>query len=212
MLDTATLRALVTAAHKRGELAVVHVLSEQQARDAIEAGADGLAHMFSGDSVSSDFGQFAVSHHVFVIPTLSTIYLNCGESEGPALLGDPHIAPYIGEAWKRTMAMPKLDPALNHFCKGTDDGMRQLRGYSAGIACRSGFARRRPTKNILATRNIVAVWKPGIRVQRALAADVVWFFGRKCNHFNHNNLHLGEDDGFVAVNKDAVFNVPAHGA
>jgi len=44
MLDVATLRALVTAAHKRGKLAVVHVLSEQQARDAIEAGADGLAH------------------------------------------------------------------------------------------------------------------------------------------------------------------------
>lgn len=69
-----------------------------------------------------------------------------------------------------------------------------------------------PTKNSRVTRNIVAVWKRGIRVQRALAADVVWFFGRKCNHFNHNNLHLGEDDGFVAVNKDAVFDVPAHGA
>jgi imidazolonepropionase-like amidohydrolase len=35
-----------------------------------------------------------------------------------------------------------------------------------------------PTKNILATRNIVAVWKRGIRVQRALAADVAWFFER----------------------------------
>ena len=49
MLDNPTMRALVAAAHKRGKLAVVHVLSEQQARDAIESGADGLAHLFLGD-------------------------------------------------------------------------------------------------------------------------------------------------------------------
>jgi hypothetical protein len=159
---------------------------------------------------------------VFVIPSLSTICLNCGESEGPALLGDPHIAPYMGEVWKRTMAMPKLDPALNHFCKGTDDGMRQLSrphaslltrdrcssprtSYGASVhgelvlflregltavqalaaatsapakcfhlsdrgAIRPGLradlvlAEGDPTKNILATLNIVAVWKRGIRV------------------------------------------------
>jgi hypothetical protein len=33
-----------------------------------------------------------------------------------------------------------------------------------------------PTKNILATRAIVAVWKRGI--QRAPAAGVAWFFGQ----------------------------------
>ena len=63
MLDNATMRALVAAAHKRGKLAVVHVLSEQQARDAIAAGADGLAHLFLGDSVSADFAKLVASHH-----------------------------------------------------------------------------------------------------------------------------------------------------
>jgi imidazolonepropionase-like amidohydrolase len=168
------------------------------------------------------------------------------------------------------MAMPKLDPALNHFCKGTDDGMRQLSklhasvltgtdapapgtSYGASVhgelalfvregltpvealaaatsapakcfhlsdrgAIRPGLradlvlVEGDPTQNILATRNIVAVWKRGIRVQRASSRRrgvVLWAVS---NHFNHNNLHLGEDDGFVAVNKDAVFDVPAHGA
>jgi Amidohydrolase family len=69
MLDNATVVALVDAAHRRGKLAVVHVLSEQQARDAINAGADGLAHIFSGDTVGADFGHFAAVHNVFVIPT-----------------------------------------------------------------------------------------------------------------------------------------------
>jgi len=66
MLDNRTMRALVEAAHKRGKLAVVHALSEQQARDAIEAGADGLVHIFTGEKLSGDFGEFAAPsgiHH-----------------------------------------------------------------------------------------------------------------------------------------------------
>ena len=61
MLDNATLRALVEAAHKRGKLVVVHALSEQKARDAISSGADGLAHIFFGETASPDFGQFVTS-------------------------------------------------------------------------------------------------------------------------------------------------------
>ena len=83
MLDSATMRVVIEAAHRRGKLAVVHVLSEPQARDAIAAGADGLAHIFEGEPSSPDFGQLAASHHVFVIATLSTIYRDYGKSEGP---------------------------------------------------------------------------------------------------------------------------------
>jgi imidazolonepropionase-like amidohydrolase len=224
MLDNATMRALIEAAHKRGKLAVVHVLSEQQARDAIEAGADGLAHMFLGDSVGPDIGQLAASHHVFIIPTLSTLYLDCGKSEGPALLADPHLRPYIRDEWRSSMEMPKADATKNHFCKGTEEGIRQLidahvpllagtdapapgTSYGASmhgemsLLVRNGLTPAQalaaatsvptrsfhlndrgwirpgmradlvlvegdPTTDILATRNIVAVWKRGVRVQR----------------------------------------------
>ena len=223
-LDVPTLRALVEAAHKRGKLAVVHVLSEQQARDAIAAGADGLAHLFLGDSVSSDFAQLAASHHVFVIPTLTTLYLDCGKSPGPALLKDSRLAPYVESEWYSSMNMPKADIAANHLCKGADeaihgliqagvpiltgtdapapgasygasvhgelellvaDGMSPVQALAAAtsVAARAfrlsdrGLIRPgmradlllvqgNPTENILDTRNIVAVWKRGIRVQR----------------------------------------------
>jgi len=224
MLDNATLHALVEAAHKRGKLAVVHILSEQQARDAIEAGADGLGHLFSGDSVSASFGKFAASHHVFVIATLSVIYPTCGEPQGPALLADPRLSPYICEEWRHSMEITKPDPAKNHFCHATEEGMRQLihahvpllagtdapasgTTYGASLhgelallvrdgmtpvqalaAATSAPARAfhlddrgrirpglradlvlvqgDPTNDILATRNIVAVWKHGVRVRR----------------------------------------------
>jgi imidazolonepropionase-like amidohydrolase len=224
MLNNETMRALVEAAHKRGKMAVVHILSEQQAKDAILAGADGLAHIFSGETVTSDFGHFAQTHHVFIIPTLSTLYLDCGKSEGPTLLSDPHLKPYIAPQWQRLMEMPKLDASLNHFCKATDEAMHQLiseqvpmlvgtdapapgttygasvhgelvlfvregmtpiqalasatsvparafrledRGkISPGMRADLLLVQGDPTRDIKDTRNIVAVWKRGIRVDR----------------------------------------------
>ena len=47
-LSPDTIRALVAAAHRRGKLVVIHVQTEAQARTAIEAGVDGLAHLFVG--------------------------------------------------------------------------------------------------------------------------------------------------------------------
>src|SRR5438477_323110 len=132
MLDNATMRVLVEAAHKRGKLAVVHVLSEQQARDAISAGADGLAHLFLGDSVSADFSKLAASHHVFAIPTLTTLYLNCGKSQGRAILADSRLGPYISEEWRRSMSMPKPDPSANHLCVAAEEAVRQL--GNAGVS------------------------------------------------------------------------------
>jgi imidazolonepropionase-like amidohydrolase len=126
MLDNRTMQALVVAAHKRGKLAVVHALSEAQARDAILAGADGLAHLFIGESVSPDFGEMVAAHHVFVIPTLSTIYLNCGKSLGSSIAADPHLSPHIGKDAAERLTMAKADPSANQLCIGTDEAMREL--------------------------------------------------------------------------------------
>jgi imidazolonepropionase-like amidohydrolase len=126
MLPNSTMRALIEAAHKRGKIAVVHVLSEQQARDAITAGADGLAHLFIGEMVSPDFARFVAAHHVFVVPTLTTLYLDCGKSQGPAILREPNLGPYIDQRWRGGMEMPKQDASANHLCKGTDAALREL--------------------------------------------------------------------------------------
>jgi hypothetical protein len=54
----------------------------------------------------------------------------------------------------------------------------QTAGLRPGLRADLVLAEGDPTKNILATRDIVAVWKRGIRIQRAPAGDAVWFFGR----------------------------------
>ncbi len=221
-VNNETLRALVAAAHRRGKLAVVHIGSEQDAREAIAAGADGLVHMFAGESASADFGKLAARHRIFVIATLSVLYTACGMPNGPALLADARLKPYIKTEWQPFLTAPW--PLLKLSCQGTKKGIRELLQAQVPILAGSdspgtgtaygaslhgelallveaglspvqalagatslparlfhlsdrGFIRPGmradlvlvdgdPTKDILATRNIVAVFKKGLRVQR----------------------------------------------
>jgi imidazolonepropionase-like amidohydrolase len=125
MLDKRTLRGLVAAAHARGKLAVVHVLSEWQARDAIEAGADGLAHLFTGATVSPDFAQLAATHRVFVVPTLTVLYGSCGRSIAAKLAVDTLLRPYIRPSLRGRAAMT-FPARAGASCAGTDEAVRQL--------------------------------------------------------------------------------------
>ena len=87
--------ALVTAAHRRGKLAIVHTVSLQEARDAIEVGADGLAHVFADEMPDPEFGRFVTAHHAFVIPTLTVIESICELPTGAPLVKDDRLAPYL---------------------------------------------------------------------------------------------------------------------
>ena len=70
-------RALIDAAHRRGKLAVAHISTYRDAQFALDAGADGLAHLFEGSSLSDDDMQKLVnsakSHHAFVTPTFTVL-------------------------------------------------------------------------------------------------------------------------------------------
>jgi imidazolonepropionase-like amidohydrolase len=95
-LSQETLRAVIEAAHRRGKLAVVHVLSLQAAKEAIAAGADGLVHVFADRPPDEEFISLAAQHHAFIIPTLSVLASMSGASAGPSLARDPRLAPYLG--------------------------------------------------------------------------------------------------------------------
>ena len=70
-VNKATLTALISAAHEQGSLAVVHVSKLEAARDAVEAGADGLVHIFSDKVADDKLLSLMHAKKVFVIPTLS---------------------------------------------------------------------------------------------------------------------------------------------
>jgi imidazolonepropionase-like amidohydrolase len=95
-LDRATLKALVDAAHERRKLAVVHVSTEEGAREAIEAGADGLAHIFTDRAPEPGLAALFKQRKAFVIPTLTVVESTTGVASGKALPDDARLAPYLG--------------------------------------------------------------------------------------------------------------------
>ena len=134
MLDEATVAALVKAAHARERIAVAHIGTEGQARGAIAAGVDGLAHLFEGTTVSPDFGRFAATHRVFVIPTLSTLYSGCGKSDGPSLLKDADVMKHVKPQFRSLLEMSP--PPTKLSCDALAPTIRQL--AAAGVPVLAG--------------------------------------------------------------------------
>lgn len=102
-IDRATLKALVDAARAAGKLSVVHIGSVAGARDAIEAGADGLAHLSPEAVLDPEVVALARRRGTFVVPTLTLNESVCGVRTGISLLQDDRLAPYLREYADRTL-------------------------------------------------------------------------------------------------------------
>ncbi len=98
VISRETLAAVAAAARRAGVLSLVHVGTQRAAREAIESGISGLAHIFFDEPPAPDFGRFAAEHGVFIVPTLTTIELTAGGAEIASLAEDPALAEYLPPA------------------------------------------------------------------------------------------------------------------
>ncbi|MEJ7747342.1 MAG: CIA30 family protein, partial [Luteimonas sp.] len=89
------LAAAITAAHSNGKLAVVHVSRQQDARHAVDAGADGLVHLFVDSAADAAFVDAAQREDAFVMPTLSVLASIAGADEGARLAADTRLQPQL---------------------------------------------------------------------------------------------------------------------
>ncbi len=112
-VDTATLTALIEAAHARDVLAVVHISAQKDAIRAIEAGADGLAHMFLQPDPGDAFVTAAAEHGVFVTETLAVLFAMCDGTRGGALGQDARI---------KNRLLPSEFGALSRVFPGANPG------------------------------------------------------------------------------------------
>jgi hypothetical protein len=132
-LDRPTVNALVIAAHKRHKLAVFHIGSYAEAREAVEAGADGLMHLFIDRLPGPGFGAFVAAHHVFVVPTLSVLLSASGANEeGKSLAADRRMTDYLPapdiQNLRKTFGVGKP----MHY-EATAESVRQLKAAHADI-------------------------------------------------------------------------------
>lgn len=100
-LGRETLAAAIAAAHARGRMAVVHAGGHDEARLAIEAGADGLVHAF-GDRVADDgLVALAAGRGVFVVPTL--VVMESMANRSAAREDDGAIRPWLAPGQLQTL-------------------------------------------------------------------------------------------------------------
>jgi imidazolonepropionase-like amidohydrolase len=95
--------ATIKSAHEDGRMAIVHAQAEWAAREAIECGADGLAHMIPDKMVGGDFIALAKAHHIFVLTTDSVWAGASGRDLADKLAGDARVAFYLSPSQKGTL-------------------------------------------------------------------------------------------------------------
>lgn len=137
-LDEATLRALIDATHRRGRLAVVHVSRAAAARTAIEAGADGIVHLFVDAAPDADLARLARTRGAFVIPTLVVLRSITGTGGGAPLVDDARIAPYLTAANRALLVQafpPRSGPDAPDYAHAVET-VRQL--HTAAVPILAG--------------------------------------------------------------------------
>ena len=223
-LDSATVHGVIAETHRRDRMAVVHVHTLEAGRTAIQAGANGIVHLFSDRVADAAFLELIHERGAFVVPTLSVI-ASFGGERGAESLASAFWSYLSGEDIKnlitynpngRTNRWFQFDSAASSLRMLADRGVPILagsdppnRGTAWGVSMhrelelmvRAGLSptaalraatsvparvfglpdRGRiapgkradlllvegdPTADILATRNIVGVWKQGVRFDR----------------------------------------------
>ncbi|WP_020655857.1 CIA30 family protein [Massilia niastensis] len=172
-LDLATAKAVIAAAHRRGKLAVAHVSTEADARAMLEAGADGLVHLFPGAAPGREradsLARLAKDRGAFVIPTFTVLESMAG-TRGDDLLAEPGLAALLdreGQAHFKARFGAQPTPVLLEAPKAVTAalrraGVRLLAGSDAG---NSGTQ-----YGISMHRELAALVEAGLTPGEALAA------------------------------------------
>lgn len=123
----------IEAAHARGARCVVHVVQQRDALTALEAGADGLAHV-PADPMPPEVVELARRSGAFVTATLSVFNALSCAGEADRVLRDPSLAPYLSQRQRDGLsARYRCKPGLFAAAR---DNVRAL--HAAGVPILAG--------------------------------------------------------------------------
>ena len=195
-LDSATVAALVRAAHDQGMRAVAHVATRHDARAAVALGVDGLAHAPHDGPPDDDFGTLMARHGAFVAPDMRTTLESAfplrertrdlltygaratrlARDAGVPILagtdagnpGTAHGVTLHGELENLVNAGLTPAEALTAATAAPAEayGLDDRGRIAPGLRADLVLVEGDPTADILSTRAIVAVWRNGAPVDR----------------------------------------------
>lgn len=167
VLSRETVRALTRAMHRRGKLAVAHVIEMDRAFDLLHDGIDGLVHMPVDQVAPLNFIRLAVMKGIFVVPTLAVEESFITTEGGAEILADPDLAPYLTaeeKAWLLAPFPPSLITQEN--LEYARESVRLLQ--EAGVPILAGTDM--PTHGVSLHRDLELMVRAGLEPAEALAA------------------------------------------
>ncbi|HSS50345.1 MAG TPA: amidohydrolase family protein, partial [Thermoanaerobaculia bacterium] len=186
---------------------VVHISTEEAATEALEAGADGLVHIFTDRAPEPGFIALAVKRKAFVTPTLTVVEGTTGVASGQSLTDDPRLAPYL--------TAEEIQNLRKHFPKHGElhfqnalDAVRQLK--AAGVPILTGTDAPNPgtAHGPSIHRELDLLVQAGLSPAEALAAATsvpARIFGLK----DRGRIEPGLRADLVLVKGDPTANVTA---
>jgi len=102
-LDERTVKALVSAAHANGMLAIAHIETLDDVRVALSADIDGLAHVWRQGGANPEVARRVAEQRVFVSATLAIPDGRFPEVRA-SLLADPRFSPFLSNQAKEHLA------------------------------------------------------------------------------------------------------------
>jgi imidazolonepropionase-like amidohydrolase len=140
VLDRDTVAAGVAEAHRHGMLTVAHTLTVEATTIAIEAGIDGLVHLFMDQPHTDELVDLIAASGVFVVPC---VVLNASMMgiTGGTLADDPRVSSRLDAAWDETLRSSfdrypqgELDDVLRSVAALHQAGVDLLVGTDASMA------------------------------------------------------------------------------
>ena len=144
--------AIVNSAHKRGKMVIVHVYSPRGILDAIDAGADALAHVPVVKMPEPQFRDALKAHHVFGITTLGFTDFFFGPGRLAAKLSDdPLFALYLGPLLRRSLGQPPFNSPEHIAYADNEAALRTLRDAGAALLAGTDASNNMPAGALLHT-------------------------------------------------------------
>lgn len=172
-LDMATAKALIDAAHKRGKMAVVHISKPALASAMLEAGADGLVHMFNGETISdadtAAFVRLAKAKQAFIIPTFSVLESIAG-MHPEDILNDPASSGLLTREQRQTLATAYRPQAAPALMNATNKVTKALAAAGVPLLAGTDAGNTGTQYGISMQHELLAMTKAGLSPDQALAA------------------------------------------
>ncbi|HEY1631147.1 MAG TPA: amidohydrolase family protein [Rhizomicrobium sp.] len=134
-LSQAETCATIKAAHQDHVMTVVHVQAEWAAREAMECGTDGLAHMYPDAVADPAVVAMAKAHRIFIQTTVSVWAGASGLDLAQKLAADPRVAPYLSPVQKQSLLIVNKKPRAQFFPNVVENMKRY---HAAGVPLLAG--------------------------------------------------------------------------